>query len=214
VNAPAATARGRLTALLCFVGPMWIVRLLDALTPGMISAAGTGIVPRTWSGLHGVLVAPFIHSSFEHLIANSIPLVILGVLILVRGVAEFVFVVLVSGLVGGLGTWLFGTGHRSTSARAVSSSASSAISSFERRSTGASPPRSSRCWSPPSTVRPWRGRWSRSRRSPGVATSSASSAAFSPHGCGTRRVECAVTLLDDSGVLEWGTPARTLRVSR
>jgi membrane associated rhomboid family serine protease len=107
----ASPATSRLTALLCFVGPMWVVRLVDAMTPGMISAAGAGIVPRTWSGLDGILVAPFIHSSFEHLIANTIPLLILGSLVLMRGVPEFVFVVLVSGLIGGLGTWLFGEGH-------------------------------------------------------------------------------------------------------
>jgi membrane associated rhomboid family serine protease len=106
-----SSATARLTALLCFVGPMWVIRLLDSMTPGMSSAAGTGIVPRTWSGLDGILVAPFIHSGFEHLIANTIPLLVLGMLVLMRGVPEFVFVVLVSGLVGGFGTWLFGTGH-------------------------------------------------------------------------------------------------------
>lgn len=103
---------GRLTALLVFVGAMWIVRLLDALSPGRhLSVAGVGIVPRVWPGLEGILVAPFIHASFEHLIANTIPLLALGALILMRGVPEFVFVILVSGIVSGLGTWLFGTGN-------------------------------------------------------------------------------------------------------
>jgi len=101
----------RVITLACFVGLMWFVRLLDSLTPGWGSAAGNGIVPRSLGGLDGILVAPLIHASFQHLIANTIPLAILGSLVLLRGVSEFLFVVLVSALVGGLGTWIFGTGN-------------------------------------------------------------------------------------------------------
>lgn len=90
------------------IGVLWFVRVLDMLVPGGGSAAGHGIIPRTLSGLDGVLYAPFIHSSFEHLAANTIPFAILGTLILLRGVLGFAFVVLVSGLVAGAGTWLFG----------------------------------------------------------------------------------------------------------
>lgn len=89
---------------------MWLVRVLDAFGSGG-SAAGHGIIPRTTAGLEGIPVAPFIHADFEHLIANTIPFVLLGALILLRGIAEFVFVTLVSGLVAGLGTWVFGSGN-------------------------------------------------------------------------------------------------------
>jgi membrane associated rhomboid family serine protease len=89
---------------------MWLVWLLDAVTPGPGSAAGIGIVPRTTMGLRGIPAAPFIHAGFDHLLANSIPLVILGSLIVIGGTTDLLFVVLVSGLVGGLGTWLFGSG--------------------------------------------------------------------------------------------------------
>jgi membrane associated rhomboid family serine protease len=37
-----------------------------------------GILPRTLSGLKGILFSPFIHGSWSHLINNSIPLLILG----------------------------------------------------------------------------------------------------------------------------------------
>ena len=104
------TPRLRVTVLLIFVGLMWFVWLLDLLTPWSRSAAGMGIVPRTWDGLDGIVVAPFIHGNLDHLISNSLPILILGGLILLRGVAEFGFVVLVSGLIAGLGTWLFGEG--------------------------------------------------------------------------------------------------------
>lgn len=101
----------RVTTLLAFVGVMVFVWLLDAVTPGPGSAAGVGIVPRTLSGLGGIPVAPFIHVNFDHVLANAVPILLLGGLILLRGVAEFVFVVLVSALVSGLGTWMFGSGN-------------------------------------------------------------------------------------------------------
>jgi membrane associated rhomboid family serine protease len=102
--------RLRIAALLGFVGLMWFVWLLDLFTPGMRSAAGIGVIPRTWIGLEGIPVAPFIHGDLDHLLSNSIPLLVLGALILLRGVAGFLLVVLVSALVAGAGTWLFGSG--------------------------------------------------------------------------------------------------------
>lgn len=102
------TLKVRAATLGGFAGAMWLVRLLDMLTPGAGSAAGHGIVPRTWEAIDGIATAPFIHSDFEHLAANTIPFLILGALILLRGVGEFLFVVLTSGLVAGAGTWLFG----------------------------------------------------------------------------------------------------------
>jgi membrane associated rhomboid family serine protease len=98
----------RAAALGSTVGVMWIVRVLDSLLPGMGSAAGHGIVPRTWIGIEGIPIAPLIHVSWAHLLANTIPLIILGALVLLRGVSEFVFVVLMSAFIGGAGTWLFG----------------------------------------------------------------------------------------------------------
>jgi membrane associated rhomboid family serine protease len=71
-------------------------------------AAEYGIIPRTWNGLAGILTAPFIHANLEHLLSNTVPLLILGALILLRGVPEFLFVTGASILVGGFGTWLFG----------------------------------------------------------------------------------------------------------
>ncbi len=87
---------------------MWCIRLIDNFLPANFSAAGLGIVPRTWDGLSGILVAPFIHSSFRHLIANTLPFAVLGAVVLLNGVGEFVFVFVVSALVAGIGTWLFG----------------------------------------------------------------------------------------------------------
>ncbi len=67
-----------------------------------------GILPRTVSGLQGILFSPFIHSTLQHLYNNSIPFIVLmgGLFYFYRAVAWKVFLLLV--LFSGLGTWLIG----------------------------------------------------------------------------------------------------------
>ncbi len=67
-----------------------------------------GIRPRTWQGLGHILTAPFFHVGFAHLAANTLPLVILGWLVMLRRTADYVVVALVSALASGLGIWLLG----------------------------------------------------------------------------------------------------------
>src|ERR1700739_2996641 len=103
--------RARAIVLMVFVGLMWIVRGIDVFLPTGLSAAGAGIVPRTWDGLWNIPIAPFIHADFDHLLSNTIPLLILGALILARGVSEFLSVTSVTAFLSGFGTWLFGEGN-------------------------------------------------------------------------------------------------------
>jgi membrane associated rhomboid family serine protease len=84
---------------------MWLVWAVDLVWPGDI---GHGIVPRTSYGLSGILMAPFLHANLQHLLANTIPFLILGVIIAMRGARAFVFVTFVSAAIAGAGTWLFG----------------------------------------------------------------------------------------------------------
>lgn len=98
--------RERVTALLVFLGFLWAVWAWHQIFPGMLFY---GVIPRNTDGLRGIITGPFLHLSLDHLIANSIPLAILGALILIRGVKELVYVILVSGLISGIGIWIFGT---------------------------------------------------------------------------------------------------------
>ena len=54
-------------------------RLVDALA----------LAPRRIDGLPGILSAPLVHGSFAHLLANTVPLLILGCLVVIRGVASY-----------------------------------------------------------------------------------------------------------------------------
>ncbi|MBQ9213694.1 MAG: rhomboid family intramembrane serine protease [Bacteroidales bacterium] len=48
---------------------MWLSFLSDWCLPG--DFATVGIMPRTISGLKGILLSPFIHGSWQHLISNT-----------------------------------------------------------------------------------------------------------------------------------------------
>lgn len=101
-----ASFQARALALFALIAVLWIVRAVGAIVPGHFLSAG--IVPRDVGSLAGILTAPFIHVSFRHLIANSVPLLVLGTLVLLRGLTELAVVVVLSILIGGAGTWLFG----------------------------------------------------------------------------------------------------------
>ena len=57
-----------------FVALIWLVPLLG----WGLDLQRFGIRPREWIGLPGILVAPLLHADFDHLLANSLPLVVLG----------------------------------------------------------------------------------------------------------------------------------------
>jgi membrane associated rhomboid family serine protease len=68
-----------------------------------------GIIPRNLIGLRGILFAPFLHANLAHLVGNTIPFITLGWLIMLRQISDFFMVSVISGLVSGLGTWMFGS---------------------------------------------------------------------------------------------------------
>jgi membrane associated rhomboid family serine protease len=65
-----------------------------------------GIIPRHLNGLPGIICAPFLHASFQHLAANTVPLLVLGGILCARSRAEFTGVTVAGILLGGGLTWL------------------------------------------------------------------------------------------------------------
>jgi len=88
-----------------FALSLWMVKLLEELTG--TSLVHLGINPREWSGLAGVLLAPFIHGSWGHLIANTLPVLVLGTALLYGYPRAARVVVPVLFLAVGAGVWLF-----------------------------------------------------------------------------------------------------------
>lgn len=99
-----------LRPLLIILALMWLVEIVDwLLFDGALDRLG--IAPRQLSGLRGIPLAPLLHGGFGHLVANSLPFLVLGFLVMTRHRRQFVAVSLIIVLVSGLGTWLFGPAH-------------------------------------------------------------------------------------------------------
>ncbi|HEY1775174.1 MAG TPA: rhomboid family intramembrane serine protease [Solirubrobacteraceae bacterium] len=94
------------------VAAMWLIEAVNAIDGQGLD--GDGIYPRSLAGLPGIISSPFLHASFTHLIGNTIPLVILGLVIAAAGARRVIEVTVVVALVAGLGTWLVGPSHVST----------------------------------------------------------------------------------------------------
>lgn len=84
---------------------LWLVEIVDSLLLDH-ALERQGIQPRRWRGLDGVLLAPFLHDDYAHLISNTIPLAVLGALVLLRGIRRWLQVTAFVIIVGGVATWL------------------------------------------------------------------------------------------------------------
>ena len=136
-----ASFRLAIRIALAFVALLWLVQLLNwGLDLGL---ERFGVSPRRSGGLPGILIAPLLHSGFSHLIANSLPLLVLGAgmlhlypnstltvipaVYLGPGVAVWLFAresvhVGASGLVYGLVSYIFVAGVIRHDRRAVAAS--------------------------------------------------------------------------------------------
>ena len=90
--------------LLALVAVMWAVEVVDVVADHQLDQYG--IEARETEGLDGVVTAPFLHVGFGHLVGNTIPFVILGLLIAFEGARRLLGVFAIVALVSGLGTWL------------------------------------------------------------------------------------------------------------
>ncbi len=66
-----------------------------------------GIVPRSGSGLFGILSAPFLHANLFHIISNTIGLTIFGCIYVMLEGDDVHFPFWFITLAGGVATWLF-----------------------------------------------------------------------------------------------------------
>lgn len=112
-----------------FIAVMWIVQIIQEFFH--LQLGQFGLLPRDLHGVLGIFTAPFIHGSWSHLISNSIPLFVLGAMMLffypktatkaifwiyiLTGVSMWLFArhvyhIGASGVVYGMVTFIFWTG--------------------------------------------------------------------------------------------------------
>jgi membrane associated rhomboid family serine protease len=92
--------------ILTFVALLYLVELIDQLTRHSLDA--NGIRPLTSDGLWGIIFAPVLHANWQHLMANTVPLLVLGFLMTLAGLSRFVWATTIVWILGGFGTWLIG----------------------------------------------------------------------------------------------------------
>jgi membrane associated rhomboid family serine protease len=95
-----------LMPVVAMVAIMWVVEVIDTIAGGRLDRQG--IEPRQLSGLDGIVFAPFLHGGFGHLIANTVPFVLLGGAIALGATERFIKVSIIVAVIGGFGTWLIG----------------------------------------------------------------------------------------------------------
>jgi membrane associated rhomboid family serine protease len=93
-----------LKTILVFVGILWAMYLLSLVWP---SVREYGLRPRTASGLVGIFTMPLLHANLRHIVANTIPLVVL-LFLLAGSRARSWMIALEIIVLSGVMLWLFG----------------------------------------------------------------------------------------------------------
>lgn len=84
----------------------WIVQIVNATDHYDLDRFG--LKPREADGLWGLVTMPFLHASYGHLLSNTIPLVLVGWVLLLSGLRTWLTVTAIVVVGGGLLTWLVG----------------------------------------------------------------------------------------------------------
>nr|WP_157103844.1 rhomboid family intramembrane serine protease [Nocardia harenae] len=92
--------------MLGFVALLYGIEGVDSLQG--VDLDSEGIRPRDPDGLWGVLWAPVLHGNWDHLMGNTLPVLILGFLTLLSGIGRGLAATALIWLIAGAGTWLIG----------------------------------------------------------------------------------------------------------
>lgn len=95
-----------ITNILIFILLLWLIKVVDTLLP--LDLGQFGIVPRTFRGLIGIVLAPLLHANYFHLISNTVPIFVLLLGLFYFYKEQAVSVIIESALIGGGLVWIFG----------------------------------------------------------------------------------------------------------
>lgn len=98
--------------MLAWVALLWVLEAVDQAGDNKLDKYA--ITPREFGELRDVIPASFMHFGWDHLSANTVPLLVLGFLAAMRGVGRFVGVAAVIMVVSGLGVWLIAPANTAT----------------------------------------------------------------------------------------------------
>lgn len=95
-----------LVPVLVLLAAMWLVEVVDWALPAQLDQYG--IESRDPGALPGIIASPMLHADFAHLMANTVPFLILGAIVALRNPSKFWPILITITLLGGFGVWLLG----------------------------------------------------------------------------------------------------------
>ncbi|HET6499160.1 MAG TPA: rhomboid family intramembrane serine protease [Amycolatopsis sp.] len=98
--------------ILAFTALLYLVEVVDLALHGRLDR--DGIMPRTLSGLDGVVWAPLLHGGWAHLFSNTVPVLVFGFLAMATGIVRWIAVTATIWVVSGFGVWLTGDSGTTT----------------------------------------------------------------------------------------------------
>jgi len=103
MNSRPAGLQREITGIVVLVAIMWAVFFIDRFTP----LEALGLIPRTFRGLAGIVAMPLLHLDLGHIFSNTVPLLVLGVL-LAGSTSKSSAVIGSIWVLSGVGLWIFG----------------------------------------------------------------------------------------------------------
>jgi len=88
-----------------FVTILWLVKISEEMLH--LEFHTWGVYPLTVSGLRGVIFSPFIHGSYQHLMSNTLPLLVLGWALFYFYRELGITITLLAWLMSGIWVWVF-----------------------------------------------------------------------------------------------------------
>jgi membrane associated rhomboid family serine protease len=95
-------------AMWAVVAALFAIEALNRWDGDRLNAIG-GIRPHRVDGLDGIVFAPLLHTGFDHLYANAVPLLLTGTFVLATGMARWAGVTALVAIASGLGVWFTGS---------------------------------------------------------------------------------------------------------
>ncbi len=91
--------------VLILVGLIWSVEVVNLILGHRL--VSLGIMPRSFTGLIGIPLAPMLHAGIWHAVSNTVPLFVLGALTLAGGKRRFWETTVNVTLLSGVLVWIF-----------------------------------------------------------------------------------------------------------
>ncbi|MET3367061.1 rhomboid family intramembrane serine protease [Arthrobacter sp. M2012083] len=105
----AGRAKGGLLFMGGFVILLYVIEILNTLMRHGLNPT-FGLRPRSMDGVLDILTFPLLHANLNHLLSNTLPLIIFGFLVFLSGIRVFLTALAFSWLGSGLAVWLIGGG--------------------------------------------------------------------------------------------------------